>query len=215
MTNKEYIWGALLSDIGNEYGVAGLMGNLQAESGLIPYRVQGDFSDGYTESISYTSKVDSGVISENDFVNNGPGGGGYGLAQWTFPTRKQALYNMKKSGGYSSIGSVELACAYLLYELKNDFPSVYSTLKSATSIRLASDSVLHDFESPAEQGESVEILRSELGTAIYNELSGSPPIDPDNPPVNPDEPDNPPTVKIKTKRKKYNFILFNKRRFQT
>lgn len=211
MSDKSYIWGALLSDIGNEYGVAGLMGNLQAESGLIPYRVQGDFSDGYTESISYTSKVDNGTISEYDFVNNGPGGGGYGLAQWTYYTRKQALMNLKKSGGYSSIGSVELACAYLLYELKNDFPGVYNTLKTATSIRVASDSVLHDFESPADQSESVEILRANLGIAIYNELSGSPPIDPDTP----DTPDPPtPIIRPKTKKKKFNFILFNQRRFQ-
>ena len=213
MSDKTYIWGALLSDIGNEYGVAGLMGNLQAESGLIPYRVQGDFSDGYSESISYTSKVDSGEISEYDFVNNGPGGGGYGLAQWTYYTRKQALYNMKQSGGYSSIGSVELACAYLLYELKNDYPSVYNTLKNATSIRVASDCVLHDFESPADQSESVEILRESLGTALYNELSGSPPIDPDNPPVDPDDPDTP-IIRIKSKKKKFNFVLFNQRRFQ-
>lgn len=208
MTDKEYIWGALLSDIGNEYGVAGLMGNLQAESGLIPYRVQGDFSEGYADSITYTNNVDSGVISESDFVNNGPGGGGYGLAQWTYYSRKQALFDMKKSGGYSSIGSVELACSYLLYELKNDFPSVYNTLKTATSIRVASDSVLHDFESPADQSESVEILRESLGVAIYNELSGSPPIDPDNPPINPDTP----TGKTKTKKKKFNFILFNRQR---
>ena len=54
---KETIWNLLLADIGNEIGVAALMGNLQAESGLIPYRVQGDFSSGYSESIAYTEKV--------------------------------------------------------------------------------------------------------------------------------------------------------------
>ena len=213
MSDKTYIWGALLSDIGNEFGVAGLMGNLQAESGLISYRVQGDFSNGYADSISYTASVDNGSISEYDFVNNGPGGGGYGLAQWTFYTRKQALYDMKKSGGYSSIGSVELACAYLLYELRTTYPTVYNTLKTATSIRVASDVVLHDFENPAVQDTSVEVYRASLGTALYNELSGQPPIDPDNPPVNPDTPSNP--TKRKSKKKKYNFILFNRqRRFQ-
>ena len=207
MSDKTYIWGALLSDIGNEFGVAGLMGNLQAESGLISYRVQGDFSDGYTESLSYTASVDSGAISEYDFVNNGPGGGGYGLAQWTYHTRKQGLYNMKKSGGYTSIGSVQLACAYLLYELKNSYPTVYNTLKTATSIRVASDCVLHDFENPEVQDTEVEIKRANMGTALYNELSGQPPIDPDTP-INPDTP----TTKTKTKKKKYNFILFNRQR---
>lgn len=192
---KETIWSLLLADIKNEYGVAGLMGNLQAESGLIPYRVQGDFSSGYTESISYTAKVDSGEISENDFVNNGPGGGGYGLAQWTFPTRKQGLYNMYKTG-YPSIGDVNLACDYLLYELKNSYKDVYQTLVNAKDIRTASDKVLHDFESPANQSAEVEVLRAQMGTNIYEELTGTSPVYP----------------VITRKRKKYNFILFNKRR---
>lgn len=194
---KQTIWNLLLADIKNEIGVAALMGNLQAESGLIPYRVQGDFSDGYAESITYTKKVDSGEISESDFVNNGPGGGGYGLAQWTFYTRKQALYDKYKSGGYSSIGDVNLACEYLLYELKTSYTSVYNALVSATSIRVASNKVLHDFEKPADQSTSVEVKRAELGTAIYEELTGSSPVEPSE---------------KKSKKKKFNFILFNRRR---
>lgn len=166
------IWGILKSYIGNEYGVAGLMGNLQAESGLYPNRVQGDVP--YSSySAEYTADVDSGAISESEFVNNGPNGGGYGLAQWTFYTRKQGLYDMWKSGAYSSIGSPELACAYLLYELENSFSSVLTTLKNATSVRIASDSVLHDFESPADQSESVEILRAQMGEEILSTFTGS------------------------------------------
>lgn len=176
-TNKEIIWHGLLEEIGNEYGVAALMGNLQAESGLCPYRLQGDFSDGWVTSIDYTEKVDNGTISEYDFVHNGPNGGGYGLAQWTFYTRKQGLYDMYKSGGYDSIGNVYLAIKYLIYELNHSYPTVLNTLKNATSIRVASDCVLHDFENPANQSESVEILRCQLGTTLYQELTGSEPPD--------------------------------------
>lgn len=165
------IWQLLYADIQNAYGVASLMGNLVAESGLIPYRVQGDFSNGYSESLDYTAKVDSGAISEYDFVNNGPGGGGYGLAQWTYYTRKQALYNLKQQKNVS-IGDTNLAVEFLLYELKNDFPGVYSALKNATDIRTPSDIVLHDFESPADQSEAVEIKRAELGAEIYSLYSG-------------------------------------------
>ena len=170
-TNSGYIWAYFKEKIGNEYGVAGLMGNLDAESGLHPDRVQGDvpYSD---YSKEYTANVDNGVITEYDFVYNGPGGGGYGLAQWTFYTRKQALYNMHKSGGYSSIGSIELACDYLWYELQASFPGVLSVLKSATSIRQASDKVLHDFENPADQSEAVEIQRAAMGQVYYDMYSG-------------------------------------------
>lgn len=168
----QQIWDGLMADIGNEYGVAGLMGNLYAESALIPYRVQGDNTPPYTYSQEYTAKVDTGDISEDDFVNNGPNGGGYGLAQWTYYTRKQGLYDMKVSMG-TSIGSVDLAIAYLLHELKNSFNSVYLSLKNATNIRTASDIVLHDFESPADQSESVEELREGYGVSIYEEYVGT------------------------------------------
>ncbi len=197
MSDKELIWRRLLAGIGNEYGVAALMGNLQAESGLISYRLQGDFSAGYTNSIEYTNQVNSGAISKSEFVNNGPGGGGYGLAQWTYPPRKQALYEMWVSGGYASIGSLTLACDYLLYELRNDYVGVYNVLKSATSIRVASDKVLHDFENPADQSASVEVLRAQMGEAIYKEMTGTTPGGGST---------------ASKKKKGYNFVLFARNR---
>lgn len=172
--DAEYIWQTLMGVIGNEFGVAGLMGNLYAESGLIPYRVQGDFSSGYTDSIEYTKMVDSGEISESEFVNDTTGGGGYGLAQWTFHTRKQALYDMYETG-YSSIGSVELAVDFLLYELETDFSDVLEVLKNANNIREASNKVLHDFENPAQQDSQVEETREGYGVYYYNRFSGSTP----------------------------------------
>lgn len=175
-TYGQQIWSGLMSVINNEYGVAGLMGNLVAESGLIPYRCEGDFSDGYQNSLTYTDQVDSGSISESEFVNYGYNGStsqkGYGLAQWTYYTRKQALYDISKSMNVS-IGSVELAVTYLLYELQSDYSDTYDVLISATSIREASDYVLHNFENPADQSESVEIKRANLGIEIYNLYSGS------------------------------------------
>lgn len=171
---SRYIWGYFVGKIGNEYGVAGLMGNLEAESGLYPDRVQGDIP--YSNySKEYTSKVDAGTISENSFVNNGPNGGGYGLAQWTYPARKQALYDLYKSGGYSSIGSIKLACDYLWYELQHEFASVLSVLRTASSVREASDAVLHNFERPADQSEAVEIKRAGMGQAWYNLYAGTKP----------------------------------------
>lgn len=171
------IWDRLLAGIGNEKGVAALMGNLQAESGLYPDRVQGDIPySSYSQE--YTAKVNTGQISEYDFVHNGPNGSGYGLAQWTFYTRKQALYDMWKSGGYASIGGADLACDFLLHELETDFPKILAALKSCTSIRTASDMVLHDFENPADQSESVEETRCSMGEAIFEAFTGSAPSDP-------------------------------------
>jgi hypothetical protein len=90
-------------------------------------------------------------------------------------------------------------------------------MKNASSIREASDRVLHDFENPADQSTSVEELRESLGRAIYNELTGSGggdiPDTPD-PPIDPDDPDEPkPTTQ---KKHKFKFVLFStakKRRY--
>ena len=172
MSNDEHIWNYFMQKIGNEKGVAGLMGNLYSESGLHPDRVQGDIP--YSSySKEYTKKVDNGTISKNDFVHNGPNGGGYGLAQWTFWSRKQGLYEMWKSGGYSSIGSIELACDYLWKELSESYSGVVNTLKTTTSIRTASDKVLHDFERPADQSTAVEEKREEWSIYYYNKFAGS------------------------------------------
>lgn len=179
-TYSKTIWDFLVSKLGNEYGAAGAMGNLQAESNLQPNIVQGDIPIS-SYSVNYTAKVDSGAISEYDFVHNGPNGGGYGLAQWTYYTRKQGLYDMKISGGYSSIGNIHLALNYLYYELQTLFPGVLSTLKNATSVREASDCFLHDFENPADQSTSVEQYRASLGTHWYELYTGSTPSDPDTP----------------------------------
>ena len=178
---SDYIWAELYNFIGNEYGTAGLMGNLQAESGMIPYRLQGDFTSGYSTSIRYTNNVDSGLYTETEFVNDSKG---YGLAQWTYYTRKQGLYTKYINGGYSSIGDIGLAVAYLIEELQNSYPGVLSVLQSATSVRQASDKVLHDFENPASQGPDVEVYRASLGQAIYDQYAGGsypPPIPPEPP----------------------------------
>ena len=176
----KYIWDYFMGRIGNEYGVAALMGNLRAESGLYPDRLQGDIPYSST-SQNYTALVDSGAVSEYDFVHNGPNGGGYGLAQWTFYTRKQNLYDMYKEGNYKSIGSIELACDFLWVELNMSFSGVLNALKSATSIRAASDKVLHDFEAPADQSTAMEETRETLSREVYNTFAGSAPIDPDAP----------------------------------
>ena len=170
----QQIWSMLLSAIGNEYGVAGLMGNLYAESGLIPYRKQGDFSGyPYQPSIDYTNAVKNGTRTEYQFVHDSIG---YGLAQWTYFSRKQDYFNYV---GQANIGDLVPTVNFLIYELQNKFSSVWSVLVSANDIKTASDVVLHQFENPKEQGPAVEHTRHQYGVGIYNEYSGSAPIPPE------------------------------------
>lgn len=166
------IWNALMREYKNEFGVAGLMGNLFAESGLIPYRLQGDFSQGYKTSVDYTAKVDNGSITRDQFINHGPNGGGYGLAQWTYPARKRNYYDRVKARG-GSIGSLSNALDMLIWEMGTSFKGVDKVLRNATSIKQASDKVLYDFENPA-QADKQEPIRLKYSENIYKRFSGGP-----------------------------------------
>ena len=112
MTEKE-LWLALRRNGFNEFAAAGIMGNMRAESGLHPDRVQGDIP--YSDwSRVYTERVDNGAVSREDFIHRGPGGGGYGLCQWTFWSRKQMLYDFAKQAGVS-IGDGSMQVDFFTY----------------------------------------------------------------------------------------------------
>ena len=103
--NERIIWDTLLDYIGNPYGVAGLMGNLYAESKLNPKNLQSAYKKklGHTDE-SYTSAVDSGKYSAYAFAHDSAG---YGLAQWTYPSRKKALLDFARKQGVS-IGDCDM-----------------------------------------------------------------------------------------------------------
>lgn len=200
------IWNYLMILIENEYGVAGLMGNLLAESGLLPFRLQGDMDSehNYPRSHEYSADVNDGTISEYTFVHDSKG---YGLAQWTIKSRKQGLYDYTIGRGYG-VDMLYPQLEYLQHELETDFFDVLHTLVLATSIREASDKVLHDFENPKEQGEAVEIYRANLSIEVYNTYSGQPPVPP-IPPVPPHKSGKMPLYfyTIKKYKQKKGFLL--------
>lgn len=164
---EEKIWNYLLSNIGNKFGTAGLMGNLYAESGLQPNNMENAYEKklGYNDS-SYTNAVDNGTYT--NFVHDACG---YGLAQWTYHTRKQNLLNYAKAHN-KSIGDIDMQLAFLIQELNVNYPGVMSTLKNATSIREASDKVLKHFENPADQSDKVKEQRATFGNNFYNKFNG-------------------------------------------
>ncbi|MBQ3374113.1 MAG: N-acetylmuramoyl-L-alanine amidase [Oscillospiraceae bacterium] len=159
---EKYIWDTLMGFIKNPYGVAGLMGNLCAESGLKANNLQnnGNNALGMTDE-QFTAAMDAGTYA--NFVHDGYG---YGLAQWTFHTRKAALLAYAQNKG-TSIGDLQTQLGFLCQELEG-YATVLAALKSATSIRAASDIVLTQFERPADQGEAVQEQRAAFGQIYYN-----------------------------------------------
>lgn len=165
MSNEKIIWDYLKQKGLSDYGAAGLMGNLYAESGLNPQNLQNTYEKklGYTD-VSYTDAVDSGSYS--NFVNDSAG---YGLAQWTFWSRKKALFLFAKSRE-KSIGDLNMQLDFLIKELTEGYTGVLNTLRNANSVLEASNSVLFNFERPANQDESVQTKRCEFGQKYYDLL---------------------------------------------
>lgn len=144
MDNAQKIWGRLISAGLTEAGAAGLMGNLYAESGLRPDNLQNSCEKRLVYSDSdYTAAVDCGVYT--GFVTDGAG---YGLAQWTYPSRKAALLAYARARG-RSIGDLDMQVGYLLQELQSLFPAVLRLLRTTDSFLDASNIVLLEFERPA------------------------------------------------------------------
>ena len=165
-TNEERIWNYLTAAGMNACGAAGLMGNLYAESGLIPTNLQNSYEKklGYTDT-AYTAAVDSGA-----YTNFARDSAGYGLAQWTYHTRKAALLAFAKAAG-KSVGDLETQLAFLVHELGSSFPAVLSTLKTAKTIEEASNAVLLKFERPANQGDAVKLKRVQYGQVYYDKYA--------------------------------------------
>ena len=167
VSDEETIWDTLFAFIGNAYGTAGLMGNLYAESALKANNLQnnGNTKLGMTDA-EFTAAFDKGFYAEDTFIHDGYG---YGLAQWTYYSRKQALLDFAKVAG-TSIGNLAMQLGFLCEELKS-YSSVLNTLKNATSVRAASDSVLTKYERPADQSESVQVKRAGYGQTYYNKYA--------------------------------------------
>ena len=162
---EKRIWGFLLGRLGNPYGVAGLMGNLYAESGLNPKNLQNSYNKKLNISDEdYTLVVDANAYK--DFVNDKAG---YGLAQWTYYSRKQNLLNFAKQKG-TSIGDLDMQLEFLMTELKA-YKSVYNTLITATSVSEAAIAVLTGFEKPADQSVSVQKKRTEYGKVYFDKYA--------------------------------------------
>ena len=173
--DTEKIYNYLVGTAGmTPYGAAGLMGNLEAESGMNPKAVEQLLAGKIgTNDDQYTSDIDSGKISKAEFLNPLPGKVyGYGLAQWTTEGRKEGLYDLAKSRN-TSIGDLGTQLDWLLEEMKSGYSSVYSALKTATSVQDASNIVLHKFEGAADQSTSVENARGSKGQAWYNKYAAA------------------------------------------
>jgi len=145
---------ALVKDLNVTKEVAaGVVGNLWAESGLIPDRIQG-------------SGVKRGTLPQ---ANNG----GYGWAQYTHPSLKTDLIAFAKKKGVdlnTQPMTDELNYEYLKHWISKN-SSKFSTLKSQSDVRNATNYFLTKYERPADQSERALDKRANFANTVYSEMA--------------------------------------------
>ena len=154
---------------------------------------------GMLGNLQAESSMNPGRWQSNDVGNTSLG---YGLVQWT-PSTKYTEWAIAQ--GFTDYSEMDSNLARIIYEVENNLQWIstdtydltfaeFST--SGLSVGELAKAFLLCYERPEDQSESVQTYRASLGEAWYQELTGTTPSQPSN----------------KAKRKKYNFILFNKRR---
>lgn len=159
------MWNKLLQYIGNEFAVAGIMGNLEAESGLKSSNVQNSYEAKLgMNDVQYTQAVNNKTYSRSQFYNDRAG---YGFAQWTHWSRKQKLYDFIFNNGYYDISSVDGQIDFLYKELKESYAGLLKQLVVAKSVKEASDAFCKFYENPANQSEANLQKRADKGMKWY------------------------------------------------
>lgn len=126
-------------------GTLGLLGNLQAESGCESCRLQGDFDMSRSRSKAYAAKVDSGEMSVHIFARDAQG---WGLAQFTYWSRKESLYYYCRGRG-ASIADETSQAAFIVKEMQEGYPQLWKFLCSTDEMFTATKRVCEEYERPA------------------------------------------------------------------
>ncbi len=114
-TVEEQVWFALLDAGYSKEAAAGVLGNLQHESGIRTNNLQNSANTKLKLSDEeYTEYVDNGTYTK--FITDQCG---YGIAQWTSEGRKKGLYDYKVELGVS-ISDARLQIEYLLGEISKN-----------------------------------------------------------------------------------------------
>ena len=160
------------------FGVYGTLANLIAECNLKSNNLQNTGNTKLNMSdAEYTAAVDNGTYTK--FATDSHG---YGLCQWTFHTRKANLLDYAKRA-CKTIADWKMQIGFMCEELEG-YPKLLALLKSATSIREASDAFMCQFERPADQSEAAKERRASYGQKYYDkyEAKAATPTVPDEEP---------------------------------
>lgn len=155
------VWNWLIDRGLNQYATAGVMGNMFAESSLVPNNLQNTYEKilGMSDE-EYTTAVDNGT-----YLNFATDKGGYGLCQWTYHTRKQGLLDLARERG-TSIADVVTQLVYLWKEMEG-MNGFIQMMNQSDSVYEATRLFMVKFEAPADQSDNAVARRAKYSEEIY------------------------------------------------
>lgn len=169
---EKKLWDRLKSAGFTDIMTAAVMGNIYDESHFFSNNLQNSFEKRFNmNDEAYTSMINNNLYPEKSFVNDKAG---YGLGQWTYWSRKQALYDYTIKCGFA-IDDFDRQVSFLINELSINYKGAFKMLKEAKSIQEASNIVLTQYEKPADQGPNVQKRRAEYAQTFYNKYAGKSP----------------------------------------
>ncbi|MES2876045.1 MAG: phage tail tip lysozyme [Patescibacteria group bacterium] len=166
-SNEEIAWNFFIGKGYTAQQTAGIIGNLKAESGVLPMRKQG------TPAETKTSSQDVQTS-----------GSGWGLVQWT-PPSKMINPSRDASKSYDEINTIEYQLQFLWEQLEGtglggtelSEKAAGDHLKTQTTIDGSARSFMTKYERPADQSESKQIGRVQLANEVFGLYgAGSAPV---------------------------------------
>ena len=163
IANESEIWNALHRAGFNDIASAGILANMHVESHLKPDNVQNTYESKVGTDEAYTKKINMRTYTREQFANDHAG---YGLCQWTYSSRKRALYDfcMVRSGNIANIYDQVL---FLAQECRNS--GLFDLLNKCTSPYDAGVLFMLKFEKPKDQSVTAQKRRGELAVRFYND----------------------------------------------
>ena len=144
MTVPEQIYTAAKSVGFTTEGACALLAQIQEESAFKANNVED--RSGIPDEV-YTAQVDNGTRSKDTFVHDTYG---YGYAQWTYPTRKDLMYDFFKNQG-KSIGDSDTQIAFLFWEMQHYFANQWNLCRTSNDLYKCTHDLLYIWENPAEK----------------------------------------------------------------
>ncbi len=143
MTTPEYIYQQLRLAGTTKAGACAVLGNVQAESAFRANNLQDVFNSSLGISDDeFVRRVDSGDTSL--FMKQNLG---FGLAQWTYGTRKEKFLKFMRSKGVS-IANEKAQVEFMIKEFKEDFTTMWSMICRSNDLYECTDKLLRIWENP-------------------------------------------------------------------